>query len=141
MKYKERGFTLIEIMISVILLIIISSIIFFSFNSLNNKNALDKQIDLVKNLINQTRINALNSKNGIDQNITLGTTTIAYNGQIIDLIDGVELYSYNAATSSITFYRISGLTSATGTFIYALKKGNQVISTSSVGINNLGIVE
>ncbi len=141
MKLNNRGFTLIEMMMTIILLTIISSIIFFSFNALNNKNTLDKQIDLVKNLINQTRVNALNSKNGVDQSIILGTTTIRYNNQNFDLNNGVELYSYNTSTSSIIFYRITGLSSATGTFVYALKKGGIVISTSSISINNLGIVE
>jgi len=132
---------LIEMMMVIIILSIISGIIFFSFSSMNDKQTLDKQTSLIKNLIGQTRTNALNSKNGKDQKITLATSTVVYDDQVVDLINGVELYSYDLSTSTIVFYRITGLPSATGTFTYALKKGNTIISTSSISINNLGIIE
>lgn len=138
---KQKGFTLIEMMLVIIILSIVSSIIFFSFSSMNDKQILDKQISLIKNLIGQTRTNALNSKNGKNQTVILATSTVVYDGKVIDLINGVELYAYDLSTSTIVFYRITGLPSATGTFTYALKKGSTIVSTSSISINNLGIIE
>jgi hypothetical protein len=49
--------------------------------------------------------------------------------------------SNNTGTTTIYFSRISGFPSATGTLVYKLQKGGNVISTSSIIINNLGIIE
>lgn len=130
-----------EMIVSLALVVFISSIIMVSFNSLNNRQALDKQIDFIESAINQTRTNALNSKDGADQTFTFATTSITYNGQTINLDSSVTLSSYTTGTKSLTFYRVTGMTNATGTIVYKLQKGNTVIATSSITINNLGIIE
>ncbi len=136
-----KGFTFMEMIVSLALVALISSIIMVSFNSLNNRQTLDKQIDFIESAINQTRTNALNSKNGTDQVFTFATTSITYNGQTVNLDSSVTLSSYTTGTKSITFYRLTGMTNATGTIVYKLQKGNTTIATSSIIINNLGIIE
>lgn len=138
---NQKGFSFIEMIISLSLLVMISTLIFFSFNSLNNKQSLDKQVDFIKSSINQTRINAINSKNGSDQIFTFASSSIIYNQQNFDLDNGISLSSYTTGTKNITFSRITGFPSATGTLVYKLQKGNTVIATSSIIINNLGIIE
>jgi prepilin-type N-terminal cleavage/methylation domain-containing protein len=138
---SQKGFSFIEMIVSLSLLAMISSLTFFSFNSLNNKQSLDKQVDFIKSSINQTRVNAMNSKNAINQIINFSTTSITYDGKTINLENGISLSSYSTATNTISFSRISGFPNATGTIIYKLQKGNTVIATSSIIINNLGIIE
>ena len=140
-KQATKGFTLVEMIVTLSLLVLIASLIMVSFNSLNNRQALDKQVDFIKSAVNQTRINAINSKNAADQIITFATTSITYNGITVNLDSNVSLSSYTTGTQSITFYRLTGFPSTTGTLVYKLQKGSTVIATSSIIINNLGIIE
>ncbi len=130
-----------EIIVSLSLLAMISSLIFFSFNSLNNIQSLNKQVDFIKSSINQTRLNAVNSKNVVNQSIRFSTNSITYDDKIINLESNISLMSNNTGTTTIYFSRISGFPSATGTLVYKLHKGSTVIATSSIIINNLGIIE
>lgn len=138
---NKKGYTFVEIIIVLFVLGIILAITMFSFNALNDRQSLDKNVDLIKSLINQSRTNALNSKNGQDQNMVFSTTSVIYGDNVFDLSNNVELYSYTTATNTITFYRVSGMSSATGTLNYVLKRANDIIATSSITINNLGIIE
>ena len=138
---NQNGFSFIEMIISLGLLIMISSLILFSFSALNNKQALDKQIDFIKSAINKTRTNAINSLNNTDQTFTFATTSIAYEGKTINLENDITLLSYTTGSKNIIFSRLTGFPNATGTILYKLQKGNTVIATSSIIINNLGIIE
>jgi Tfp pilus assembly protein FimT len=140
-KYNQKGFSFVEMIISLGLLIMISSLILFSFNSLNNKQSLDKQVDFIKSSINKTRTNAINSLNNTDQTFTFATTTITYDNKTINLENNITLSSYTTNTKNITFSRLTGFPNATGTIVYKLQKGNTVLATSSIIINNLGIIE
>ena len=137
----QKGFSFMEIIISVALIVMISTLIFFSFNSLNNRQSFDKQTDFIKSTINKARINALNLKNGQDQVITFSTSSIIYDGNRFDFDNDFILSKYTFPTNTLIFYRLTGLPNATGTLIYNLKEDNKVIASSSIIINNLGIIE
>ena len=138
---QTKGFTLLEMVISIALVALLSLIVFSSFNALNNKQALDRQVDFIESSVVKTRNDALNSKNNVDQKITFSTTSVTFDGVKTEFTGGISLASYSTGTSTITFYRISGTPSATGTLVYQLKQGTTVIATSSILINNLGIIE
>lgn len=136
-----KGFTLIETIVSLSLLALVTSVTLVSFNSLNNRQVLDKQVDFIESAINKTRTGAINSKNGTDQVFTFATTSITYDGITVGLDSSVLLSSYTTGTKSITFSRLTGYPNATGTISYKLQKGSTVIATSTITINNLGIIE
>lgn len=136
-----KGFSFIELILTISLVAMVSGLILVSFNSLNNRQTLDKQIDFIESAINKTRNDALNSRNGTDQTFTFATTSITYDGKTINLDASVMLSSYTTGVKSIVFSRLSGIPNATGTLVYKLQKGSTVISTSSIIINNLGIIE
>lgn len=141
---NQRGFSFMEIVISLGLLMMISSLIFFSFNSLNNRQSLDKQIDFIESYINKTRNNAINSLNNSDQVFSFSTTSITYLGQTIELDNNIKLYSHTTNSKNITFSRLTGFPNATGTLFYKLQVGDDnddIVATSSITINNLGIIE
>ncbi len=137
----NKGFTFLQTIISIALLASISTLVMVSFNALSNKQALEKQIDYIKSTITKVRNDALNSKNGTDQSIRFASTSIVYDGKTIDLENGISLFSYTTGTSTIYFYRLTGFTNATGTLTYRLQKNGKIIATSTITINNLGIVE
>lgn len=137
----KKGFSIIEIIITVGLTILIASLILASFNSLNNLQALDAQVDFIKSTVGKIRTDALNSKNNSDQSITFATTSVTFSGTTVNLNSNVILSSYSTGTSTITFSRITGFPSATGTLIYIMKNGNTITGTSTITINNLGIIE
>lgn len=136
-----KGFSFIELILTISLVAMVSGLILVSFNSLNNRQTLDKQIDFIESAINKTRNDALNSRNNTDQTFTFATTSITYDGKTINLDASVMLSSYTTGVKSIVFSRLSGIPNATGTLVYKLQKGSTVISTSSIIINNLGIIE
>ncbi len=138
---NKKGFTLMEILMVISVMFFILGVSIFSFNAIHDKQSLDKQTDFIKVIIAEARQSSLNSKNGQDQKIIFSTTSFKFNDQIFDFENNIELNQYNTGTNTITFYRVTGLPSATGTLEFALKKRGDVFATSSIMINALGIIE
>lgn len=150
----KKGFSLIELLVSITILGIISSIVFVSISEMQNKQALDKEKDFIKSVIHKTRLESLNSKNGNThglvfastsiQKIETGTTTSqTYNlsSDVLLFQNNLKTVSGNLATSTIFFSKISGYTTATGTLVYILQKGSTSMATETISINALGTVE
>lgn len=146
-KILTKGFTLIEIIIVVFLVALVSRIIFSSFNSLNNRQSLEAQIDLIQSTIQKARLESLNSKSGIAHGVTFASTTLTIFGQgttttrVITYAGGVKLASHTLGTSSITFAKVTGLPNATGTLTFTLTTGNNVIATTTFSINSIGVIQ
>lgn len=138
---KKNGFSLIELVITLALVAGISSLIFVSFNSLNNRQSLDKQVDYIKSSLVQVRNDAVNAKGGIDHTFAFASTTVSVDGSAYALPNNVSLASHTFSATTVTFARLTGYPNATGTLVYQLKSGNTVVATSSIIINNLGIIE
>lgn len=145
--FTKKGFTLLELVIVVALTAIIARITFSSFASLNNREVLDSQVSLIKSTIQKTRLESLNSKNGIAHGVTFASTTLTITDQgtsttrVIPFSTGVALASQTLGTTSITFAKVTGLSSASGTLTYTLTRGNTVIATSSFSINSIGVIQ
>lgn len=150
----KKGFSLIEMLIAVAILGILSRIVFVSISQIQNSQALEKELDFVKSVIQKTRLESLNAKNGTTHAVYFastsiqtkesGTTTV----QIFNLSDGIVLTQNNlknvlggSATSTVWFAKISGYANATGTLQYSLQKNGQNLNTKTLIINGLGIVE
>ncbi len=153
-KNTSNGFTFIEIIIVLAIFTIISSIVFASFSALTNKQALDKEVDNIKSIIQKTRLESLNAKNGNTHAITFASTTVvtsetstttttAYSisPDIVAQDINLKIIGSGAATSTVFFAKITGMTNATGTITYVLKKGSTVLGTTTLKINALGTVE
>ncbi len=136
----KRGFTLLEVIISAVILIIISSIVIMSFRSLNDKTSLNAEINFIKSAMIKTRNNSINSKDDTSHSFVFSSTTITYDNSTLNLTNNISLY-YTNLPNTIVFSRITGASNASGTLIYQLKKGSNVIATSSIFINSLGIIE
>ncbi len=143
-----KGFTLIEVLIVLILSILISSIVYTSFSSLQDRQILDAEVDQVVSYIQKARIDSLNSKGGDSHGIIFGTSTItvievsgATTTHVYTLNNRVVLATSTLGTTTLTFARISGLPSVTGTTTYTYSVGGKVKGTSTVVINGLGVTD
>lgn len=145
---NKKGFTMIELIVVIVLTFIVSYIVFASLSDLNNRQILDKEVAQVKRYIQDARIDSLNSKNNDTHGIVFATSSISVievlassTSYIYVLNNRVKLVNSTLGTSTLTFARISGLPNATGTLTYTYSLGSQVIGTSTIIINGLGIVQ
>ncbi len=140
-KYK-KGFTLLEIMIALSILFIISYLTFFSFKNMNDRQMLIQQVDDIKLILNKSRMNAINSKdlNG-NQSVKISTTSIDFDEVDKFFENNIYMYDYTTSTTTITFKRLSGESSVSGIFYFKLEKGGEILATTSISINSLGVVE
>jgi prepilin-type N-terminal cleavage/methylation domain-containing protein len=144
----KKGFSLLEVVIVFALVSILSSIVYTSFMSLHNRQILDKEVAQVKSYIQKARMNSLNSKKGDTHGVVFSTSTV----QVIEVVASSTIYTFTLnnrvalasstlGTPTLTFARISGLPSATGTLTYTYSVGSRVIGTSTIVINGLGVVQ
>lgn len=149
MKIEHRkGFTLLELLISMALILLISRLVYSSFSGLNERQILDQEMAQVKSYIQKSRMNSLNSKNGDAHGIAFATSSISVievlatsTKYVYTLNNRVQLINSTLGTSTLVFARISGLPNATGTLTYTYSQGSRVIGTSTITINGLGIVQ
>ena len=135
----SKGFTLLELVLSLSLLVLVSSLVYGSFSSLNNRQILDTEIGQVKSYIQKARMDSLNSKNGDAHGVMFATSTLTVievmatsTAYIYTLNNRVRLVGSTLGTSTLTFARISGLPNATGTLTYTYSSGNTVVGTSTI---------
>lgn len=145
---KTKGFTLLEAVIVLSLVIIVSSLIFASFGALQDRQILDSEVAQVKSYIQKARMNSLNSKKGDAHGIFFGTSTIRTVEvstssllYVYTLHNRVRLVQSTLGTSTLVFARVSGLPNATGTLTYVYSVGGKGKGTSTITINGLGITQ
>lgn len=149
MKYiAHKGFTLLELLISITLVLIISGIVYSSFSALNNRQILDQEIARIKSYIEKSRMNSLNSKNGNEHGIRFASSSITTvevtatsTQNVFTQNNTIKLVGSTLGTTTLTFARISGLPNATGVLTYTYSSGTTVIATSTITINGAGIVQ
>lgn len=150
---KNKGFTLLEVIVVSFIAILISGIVYSPLSDLNNRQVLDKEVAQVESYIQKSRMNSINAKNGDAYGITFSTSTV----KVVSIIASSTtiLYTLNnrvrlasstlnaggLATTTVIFSRLTGLPSATGTLMYVYLSGSQTIGTSSITINGLGITQ
>lgn len=152
--HQNKGFTFIEVMVTLALVAIVAGLILASFSGLNNRQTLDTEVNNIKLIIQKTRLESLNSKNGSTHRIifdsngvttaeTGTTTTKAYpfSSSVVMQTNGLKEVIGGAATSTVAFAKLSGSPNATGTITYILNINSTNIFTRTITINALGKVE
>ncbi|MBU4338518.1 prepilin-type N-terminal cleavage/methylation domain-containing protein [Patescibacteria group bacterium] len=143
---KEKGFTLIEIIIviAIISIIAVISIVSWrSFSDVTNLGNTAKMIEIKIKLAKSYSLSALNDVNyGVHleaANVTIFPANVAYNpvglnNQVFALTDGVEIYS--GAGNNIVFSRLTGVTDDAGAIgIRIIKRPSK---TKTISINAQG---
>ena len=148
---KQKGFTAVEILISLSILLILTSVAVISFNSFRYKSKVDSE---AKNLIfnlESTKANALSGKNGINHGVAFyNNRYIKFqannindfvendpNNEVVNLDSELELtHSILSGNNAIIFSRINGSINNTATITISHIQKPEI--QKNILIENLG---
>ncbi|MBU4141829.1 prepilin-type N-terminal cleavage/methylation domain-containing protein [Patescibacteria group bacterium] len=143
---KEKGFTLIEIIIVIAIISIITVISIVSWRSFSDATALGNTAKMIETKIKLAKSYSLSALNDVNYgvhleaaNVTIFPANVAYNpvglnNQVFALTDGVEIYS--GAGNNIVFSRLTGVTDDAGAIgIRIIKRPSK---TKTISINAQG---
>jgi prepilin-type N-terminal cleavage/methylation domain-containing protein len=150
---KNKGISLIEILIAVSIIAIISAIAVPNLSKFHNQQALQNTTEDVVSLLNEARNNTISSKNSNTYGVHLETDrAILFTGTTFNSNDSSNVpvifdtatiipatggISLNGGGSDIVFNRITGDTANYGTIIIELISDNtqqKIINISKIGI-------
>lgn len=149
----KRGFTLIEIVISLAILAAVTLIVSGSFTTSNTRHALDKKTAIVLSLLEQARGQTLSAKNDSAYGVHFETTkavlftgptyssTASSTNVVEPLGSMVQISTITLAGggSDVLFQKLTGQTSQSGTIrliLTASSTQNKTITVSATGITS-----
>ena len=148
---KNKGFTLLEILIVLAILGILSLIIFYTFSGLGKQEALQKDVLLVSSILTEAKTSTLSSKEDSNYGVYFENDKIILfkgnnfqedlNGNVIfKLSNLVEIESIDLfdSSSELVFSRLRGTVNNYGTITLSLRDGS---NSSQIEILESGIVE
>jgi type II secretory pathway pseudopilin PulG len=148
---KLRAFTLVETLVVISIILLVVTITFFSFNDLNNSQAIDKTALATISVLNEARALTLSSREGAQYGVHINSDQVVlFKGNIynssdvsnkITLLNPLTLIStinLVGGGSDVIFDRLTGATLQTGTLILSLKSSPS--TTRTVTILGTGIV-
>lgn len=147
---KNTGFTLIEILISIIILVIISSLGFVSLTRYRYSNELNLETEKLVNYLRQTRDKAINGEEGSAWGIRLvnNQTNLhyyslfkgeSYNNPLETIYLSSRIQFTNPSDGNykdIIFQRVTGWPTATTTIVLSSRINPNL--TKNITINSLG---
>ena len=150
--FSSRGFTLVEIIISLAVLSIVSGIILSSLSANTNREALNKNADAVASVFAEARSLTTSSKNASRYGVHLGNTGLtlftgttydsgASSNRALSLNSRVSITNISLAGggSDVVFDKFTGNTSQNGTFrITVVGDSNQY---KTITVYKTGLVE
>ncbi len=150
---KNKGFTLIEVLIVLIISSSILIIVISSFYKLVKTQALERDLSSIIAIIDRAKSLALNSESASQYGVYFSSSTaVLYKGinyiptstsnEIYFLNNRVNISSINligSSTNQITFSRITGYSNASGTVSISLK--DNFLPDRIIKIYRTGVVE
>lgn len=145
-----RGFTAIEILISIAIIIILTSIMGYSFSTFRNNQQLRGEIETIRTLLDEAQTRTLSSKDDSSYGVHIendkvvlfrGITYSALDpeNEITTLHPDIEIVniSLNGGGPNVVFERLTGDVDAYGSLTVRVKSDtaiNKIISISKVGV-------
>ncbi|MDO8728805.1 MAG: prepilin-type N-terminal cleavage/methylation domain-containing protein [bacterium] len=152
MNRTRRGFTILEILIAISIMVLMITIVSFSFSKLNSSQTLDTSADLVVSILNETRSLTLSAVDDSQYGVNFEASQIVlFKGSIYLSADpsnvvtelnpqvGLRNVILNGGGTSVIFKRLTGNTVETGTVEIFLKASTTIFRT--ITISATGIVE
>ncbi|PIR39971.1 MAG: hypothetical protein COV33_02345 [Candidatus Zambryskibacteria bacterium CG10_big_fil_rev_8_21_14_0_10_34_34] len=147
----NKGFSLMEVVVVISILVVVLSITFYFFPKLNKKEVLEKDVSSVVALIRNARVLSVASKNTSPFGIHFENNKIvlfeggAYvagndNEKIVTLSKDVYMSGYllNLGSPDIVFSRLIGNTSNYGTVTFSLKDDS---ASTTITILGTGVIQ
>lgn len=146
---QPAGFTLVELLVVFFLFALIASLVFRWFLEYVAAQQLEAGVVEVTSLLREARQKTLAAEGDVAHGVHFATTSVtSYSGPAYDPADpdnevtefeGLTISpSLTAGTSSVSFRRLSGGASATGTILFTSR---QTGATSTLTILGTGIIE
>ena len=142
---KNKGFTMIEMVIVVAIMALLLAVITSPFQSFRNSKALDTTSEEALSLFSEARGNTLSAKDGYQYGVHLesskmvlfrgGTySSLDTNNKTVVLDNALEISSIvlEGAGSDIVFDKLTGKTSQSGSFVIRVKSDTSKIRTITV---------
>ena len=148
-RQPERGFTLVELLVVFVLFAIAASLIFQWFLEYVAAQQFQAGVVEVTSLVREARQETLAAEGDQVHGVYFATSSVtSFSGATYDPSDpdnevtsfeGLTISpSLTAGTSSLSFRRLSGIASATGTVLFTSR---QTGATTSLTIRHTGIIE
>jgi prepilin-type N-terminal cleavage/methylation domain-containing protein len=147
----RKGFTLVEILVVVAIMTILAAIVLGSFRAFRSAQGLEKDTELIVEVLRQARSQTLTSQNGSSYGVYFASSTIAlfagttYNAsdtsnQNFFLINKDVVLDLNLTgeSRSIVFNRLTGETVHNGTIIISSPSSSK---TKTITVYKTGLIE
>jgi prepilin-type N-terminal cleavage/methylation domain-containing protein len=146
---KNKGFTLLEILLVLSILAILSIISVSSYYGLRERQSLKKDADSIVSIIESTKNMSLNRKNDSSYGVYFSTSTVTVfvgdsyvNGNKIsnyNLESNVKISAVSISSNSreIEFAKITGNPNATGTITLSTPSYSKVLTIYGTGMIDL----
>ncbi|MCC2630348.1 MAG: seg [Candidatus Paceibacter sp.] len=147
----KRGFTLVEILITIGIMLVMVGIIFASFNQFRASQGLEKDTETIVEILQQARAQTLSSKNATAYGVHFASTTVTMftgssysvsdpNNQVFSLIsiDTIFSLSLTGGGTDVVFQRLTGETSQSGTITLTSQGTTR---TRTITIYKTGLVQ
>jgi prepilin-type N-terminal cleavage/methylation domain-containing protein len=147
----KRGFTMVELLIVVAIAILLSAVVFSSLLSFRKNQALEKDTELVVQLLNQARSQTLSSKGATVYGVHFASSQVilfsgstyaaaASGNQAFDLTstDTILTITLTGGGSDVLFQRLTGETTQNGTIVIS---SSGISRTKTVTIYRTGVID
>jgi len=149
-KLRNKGFTLIEVVLVLALGALVTGFVVLSFSKVNATEALDKNTDLVVSVLNEARTMTLSAigdtRYGVHfdsnqvvrfQGTSYATTTSSNVQSTINTQVGIRNIALNGGGTNVAFDRLTGGTTQSGTIQIYLKSATTTYKTVTVSVTGL----
>jgi len=146
-KFLKQGFSLIEILTVIAILLIILGVVLFSFSNFRNQQLLKNNTEDIVYLLKEARTNSIASLDSSEYGVYFntnqiilfkGTTYLLNNNEfeVFNLNNSISIVSLNLSNNAdqVYFNRLNGLPSASGDIVITNGQISKTISILGTGI-------
>jgi Tfp pilus assembly protein FimT len=147
---RNKGISVIELLFSIAILVILSSVSIAVFSNLSNAESLDRDVTIVANYIEKARTMSINSVDSLVHGVKIESNKVTvFKSSTFSSANSLESYDIptktvisdiNLTGAATTFYfdKLTGVPSATGTITLSQSSGSE---SKTIIIYGTGIID
>lgn len=150
MYLKNKGISIIEVLATVAILSVLSTVSVSVFSGLANSTSLNRDASIVASYMDKARAQAINSVNSLPHGVKLETQKISVFKNTSYSLANLEAYydipgkskilsiNLTGGVTSFYFNKLTGVPSAVGTVVMSLADGSE---TKTITIYGTGVID